>query len=322
MTKKNSPKPDLKIEDLLSGDILLFPPNSIAHGGWVGQAIVLLTGGKVSHSAIFIGEIDGELRVAHAAPPGIVSESFKALLESEPGCYVKRYIEKTSLDPVLAAVDRYVDHENPYPFLNLGVLGLLLLSNRFANKTLTNRIFYDFALLVGLKIMKMIEENRHPGKKPMTCSQFAAQCFTDAGEEYDIKFNKLLVQFKVANSSQEEDSLLNILSTMNMTRRDEMKKMNMESVLNSEDEITANFIHLLEKKDIQTTEHISKENVGIAGTILFKALCEAMTGEIPSSLEDAFRYFSTNRNYYVTPDDLLSNTKNLSDVGYIDKTVL
>ncbi len=332
MGKINLPRPNLKIEDLKPGDVLLFPPNSILNGGWVGQAIVLLTGGKVSHSAVLWGEKDGVLRVAHAAPPGITSESFIALLKAEPGCYVKRNTTKKVLEPVLTVVDRYTDHENPYPFFNLGILGLLLLANRFSEKTIQNSIFYKFALLVSLKIMQIVEKNKHPNKHPMSCSQFVAQCFTDAGNDYEIKFNKLLIQFGVLNSTDEKNSLLNMVASEELemgelemgelTIDDEISKLDAESVLSQEDQIASEFLELLENGTTDTLELVKTEKLGATGKKLLKALCKMMTGKQPSSVEDAIKLLSTNRNYYVTPEDLLSNAKNLVDIGYLDKSVL
>lgn len=324
MTRKGLPQSNLKIEDLKPGDILLFPPNKLGDNGWVGQAIILLTGGQVSHSAVFRGEKDGQLKVAHAEPKGIVSESFIALLESEPGCYVKRHSIKTDLNPVLSVVEKYTDHDNPYPFLNLGVLGLLILENRFSEKTLKNRVFYDFTILIGLKIMKMVEKHKHAGKTPMTCSQFAAQCFTDAGDEYDIKFNKLLIQFGSFNSVIEEDSLLNILNTEDFVLNSQENTIEIEpnTILNREDEIVSDFMQLIEIGETNSAVSVTRGQLGIAGKMLLNALSEALTGKKPSSTEDAIKQLSTNRNYYVTPDDLLSNSNNLTAIGYIDKSVL
>lgn len=329
MPKQELPHPDLKPKDLKYGDILLFPPNELADGGWVGQAIVLLTGGKVSHSAVYCGEKNDERRIAHATPDGIASASFNDLLKSEPGCYVKRHVTETDLKPaVSAAVDKYTDCENPYPFLNLGVLGLLLLANRFSEKTLSNRIFYDFALLIGLKLMEAIQKHKYRDKKPMSCSQFVAQCFTDAGDEYDIRFNKLLIQFGALNAGKGNNSLLNILSFVSLEEENKENDLNINSaILQNEDKIAADFINLLKKEktnsvDFSVNEKSSKKDLGFVGRKLLIALCEALTGNKPSSPEDAIEQLSTNRNYYVTPDDLLSNSSNLSDVGYIDKSVL
>lgn len=323
---KNKPTPNLKPEDLKPGDILLFPPNKWKEGGKVGQIIVLLTGGEVSHAAVY----RGEGKVAHAAPPYIVSGAFEALLRGEPGCYVKRHSTETVLNPVLAAVDKYADHDNPYPFFNLGVLGLLLLSNRFAKKTLSNVIFYNFALWLSVKLMKAAERKIYPGKKPMSCSQFATQCFTDAGENYDIRFRRLLIQFTEAslNANDDKDCLLNLTTQAGFKDWDAMTnelEENTEMMQEQEEQIISDFLELLEKGESSNSSvlnTVDTAKLGKVGQKLLKELCGAITGKTPASPEEALELLSTNRNYFITPEDLHVNAKNLTNVGYIDKTML
>lgn len=323
MDKEKLPIPNLKPEDLKPGDILLFPPNALPEG-WVGQAIVLLTKGTVSHSALYWGEKEGVFMAAHAAPKGIGSVSFPDLVRSEPGCFVRRRNEKEDPEPVLKAIDGYTDHENSYPFFNLAVLGLLMLANRFLNKTLRNRIFYDFALLVSAKLMKAVQEYRHPGKSPMSCSQFVAQCYTDAGDDYDIKFVKLLVQFGELNTTADETSLFDLLG------RDEtleIPETNLDTnqILSMETDVAERFIEWMKNNDNELaveSAHVDEEDLNKVSRKLLKSLCQVFTGTKPASVKEAIKRLSTNRNYFVTPEDLLSNASNLETIGYIDRTAL
>lgn len=324
MSKQKLPEPNLKPEDLKPGDVLLFPPNPMPEG-WVGQAIVLLTKGTVSHTALFCGEVGGVMMVAHAAPGGIVSLPFAGLVSSEPGCFVMRHTEKTDLYPVLKAIDGYADHENPYPFFNLGILGLLLLANCFSEKTLRNRIFYDLALLVSVKLMKAVEKHRFPDKKPMSCSQFAAQCYTDAGKEYDIRFDKLLIQFGELNAVDSQTSLLGLLNVGDMPEVPEMS-INRDYTPDEEMEIAIRFIEWMsgdgKNKLTEASELVNEKDLNKVGRRLLTILCQAFTNTRPSSVKEAVELLATNRNYFVTPEDLFVNTLNLKNTGYIDRTVL
>lgn len=78
-------------------------------------------------------------------------------------------------------------------------------------KTLTSKIFYDFLMLATVKLMKQINE-KYYSKNAMSCSQFVAECYTDAGgRDYNIKFDKLYVQFELKNSCNQNISLLDML---------------------------------------------------------------------------------------------------------------
>lgn len=315
----------MKLEDLKPGDIFLCPPIPLKKGekNWIGWAIILLTGGKVSHSAVYCGERDGELQIAHSDLRGIFYMPLKAFMNEEPGCYVRRHKDQTELSPVIKAVDTYAGKGNPYPVMNFGVLGILLIANKLLKDTLKNKIFYDFALLVGLKIIKEINKRRYPGKDAMTCSQFATQSYTDAGDMYDIKFEKLLLQFGEANSMEDRASLLDYIEPADENEL-QISDEEMNEVFENEDRIVSRFIDLMQgnMNETQPGEPVNKKMLSNVGKRLLMALCEVLTGKKPSSVAEAMDMFSTNRNYFVTPDDLLTNTKNLEDKGYFDKTIM
>lgn len=311
----------MTLEDLKPGDILLCPPIPLSEG-WIGQAIVLLTGGKVSHTAVYCGEENGEPRIAHSDLRGIIYMPLKAFMDEEPGCYIRRYKDRNDLRPVLEAVDTYAGKGNPYPVMNFGVLGLLLIGNKFTKDTLKSRIFYDFALLVSLKLIKEINKHKYPGKNPMTCSQFASQCYTNAGEEYEIKFEKLLLQFNPS------DPVGNSMATclLDYVTFDTENALSIagetEGVTSeNEDRIVSEFIHFMQNDANDMAEPVSDQKLSAVGLKLLMALCEVFTGQQPASVEEAMDMLSSNRNYFVTPDDLLTNTINLEDKGYFDKTI-
>lgn len=314
----------MKLEDLKPGDVLLSPPIPLKEGlkNWIGWAIVLLTGGKVSHSAIYCGEKDGELWMAHSDLRGIIYMPLKAFMDEEPGCYIRRHKDQTELLPVVEAADMYAGKGNPYPVMNFGVLGILLIGNKLLKDTLKNRIFYDFALLVGLKIIKEINKHKYPGKNAMTCSQFVSQCYTDAGDAYDIKFEKLLLEFNQQNALENKSSLLDYIDSAD-TNEIIITDDEMATVLENEDAVVSKFIDLMQNdtNELENSEFVSEEKLSEVGKKLLLALHETFTGEKAPSVTVAIETFSTNRNYFVTPDDLLTNTTNLEDKGYFDKTI-
>lgn len=133
----------MKTKDLKPGDVLLCPPIAMPEG-WIGQAIVLLTGGKVSHAALYCGERNKELQVAHSDLRGIIYMPLQLFIDEEPGFYVARHREQRDLNPVLQAASAYADKGIRYPVSDFAVLGLLILANRFSSNTLKSKIFYNF----------------------------------------------------------------------------------------------------------------------------------------------------------------------------------
>ncbi len=313
----------MTFEDLKPGDILLCPPTPFPEG-WIGQAIILLTGGKVSHTAMYCGEKGGEPRIAHSDLRGIYSMPLKDFLDESPGCYLMRLKDQADLLPVLHAIDSYADKGNPYPVMNFGVLGLLIIGNRLAKDTLRNRAFYDFTMLVGLKIIQEINKHKYKGKHAMTCSQFASQCFTDAGALYDIQFDKLILGFGGVNSIDDRASLLDYIMYDNSNGLPLPDEEDTHAVPANEDQIISNFMGLMrnDSNDITAPEYVEEHELSKAALKLLIALCEAITGVKPSSPGEALDLISSNRNYFVTPDDLLMNAANLEELGYFDKSIL
>lgn len=315
MSKKDLSPINPACVHLMPGDVLLFPPNSIADGGWVGQAIVYFTKGEVSHSAIYCGEIDGVAMIAHAEPNGINYQSFESLLAGEPCCYIRRHTGKLDLTPVLDAVKKYTGNGNSYPFVNLGIIGLLILLNKFSDDRPLNQIVYDFALLVGVKIMKQTQERVHEGETPMMCSQFASQCYTDAGPRYDLKFDKLLLQFGNVPKGEDKPLLLDALpADENLESLPDFD----DAILQGEDHIVANFLDFAYGKEALVSGKVEdKTALKYLAALLLSASCFAITGKKPKTVKEAISQFSTNRNYLVTPDDLFTNASNLQTVGYM-----
>lgn len=309
--------------ELKPGDILLFPPVPFSIEEpltALGHIITAITGGKVSHSAIYCGIVDQIPTVAHADLPGISSFPLQDLLNEEPACFVFRHNKYNSSCPIYKEALGYASANNPYPKLNLGLLGLLLLANRFAEETIKNKFFYDFTLWVSLKIMKVIEKHKHPGKTPMTCSQFAAQCYTDAGVMYDIHFHKLLIQFGALekNDKVSTRSLLGIIQNKQTNSFRDNDIQEIIEIHNNESTIIANFLEFLRNKDgitMSERQTISEDDIEYAGQKLLRAISVAYNGFIPKTINEAIESLSTNRNYFVTPDDLYFNTTNLIDKG-------
>lgn len=309
---------EITAKDLKAGDIILCVPNILKIDGWIGQAIVMLTSGLASHTAVYCGEIEGVQKVAHSNLAGTHYDSLDYFTKNHAGFFVRRYTQNKDLSPVLAAVDRYMHKEkpDPYPIADLVLLGVLVLGKKFLNKTTPDRIIYDFAVLLTVLLMKEINK-RYYTQQSMTCSQFAAQCYTDAKDNYDIKFSKLFIQFDNLNDGQ-NCSLLEFIKEQNGVDPVAVIENQAASYLKQENIIIDDFIKFMNGETglSSSTENVNESNLSVLGTALLWILHKIRTGQYPKSTDDALKQFYTNRNYLVMPDDLLFNATNLTDIGY------
>lgn len=315
--------------DLKAGDILLCPPVPFSKEEpltCLGHIIIKITGGKVSHAAIYSGEINNVPTVSHADLPGIATVRLSDFLQSEHTCYVFRHKYTKDAEAVADIAVRYTIDENPYPVLNLGVLGVLLLMNKFSEGTLKSKLFYDFIVWLSLKIMKEVNKAKYEGKSPMTCSQFAAQCYTDGGEEYDVRFEKMLVQFGQTGLDYNKGNSSTLLSHIlvhreNRNERFETILSDENEVMHNEDQIITRFAQLLdEDENGLSAEHNAVAPMGAvcsAGEALLKALQidHSYVTDASAASNSFDKEKSTNRNYFVAPDDLYFNTTNFEYIG-------
>lgn len=315
----------IKLNDLKVGDVVLYPPHE---GDWLAQAIALLTSGTVNHAAIYYGVKDGKHCVVESVLAGMNINPMPDSIEDLYALPIMRHKNKSDLQPVIDCAQKYINENNPYPYVNLGILALLLINKSFTKATLKSLVIYNITLLLSVKLMKAIQALR-PGQHPMSCSQFTAQCFTDAGEDYNLKFDKLIVQLdKILQCNAldiEKTSLLDILEIaepepMLMATVNDMQA---QEVLENEDLIVADFISLLNSETanqpllmVSKLETANRPIAPIIKKIVF-ALYEMITGKQTDQIQEAIDgiKFSTNRNFLVTPEDININCNNLEHVG-------
>ncbi|MCD8262063.1 MAG: hypothetical protein LUD15_11790 [Bacteroides sp.] len=319
---KNKAK-SLEIKDLKTGDILLCQPND-----WVGKAIVKLTKGKVSHSAIYYGEVNGKPSLVHSHMHGMVFTSLEELFTDykEKVCYVKRNPTQCGIDQILYVAGTYVKEGNPYSYGNLIILAMLGIFGRVSTKIIKHEDYYDFLERMASILMKHLRELIHKGKHPMTCSQFVSQCFTDGGVECDIQFKDLVVDIRLRPHNDDTTSLWEMIRQQG----DEcLSQAHTLTVAEQEDagynpEETAKLLFDLLSGNVEEEKLLSncRKDVVVMGTKLLSILCQVSTGSELLSLSQVIDIPSSDRNFFVTPDDLYSHTKNFVDVGSIDKSIL
>lgn len=340
----------MKKEDLRPGDVVLFPPHK---GDFIAWAISFLTDGEVNHAALCYPDARGQLCVAESIlKDGLVLNPFAEKISKEYPLRVARMKHQNDMIPVLKAAGKYLAEGNNYPNFNLGLLGALLLTKKFVPHTLKNKIIYQFMTLVAGKLMKLVQDKKHPGQHPMSCSQFVAQCFTDAGENYDLKFKNLSIRFeqmtsplmtKAAVASCNEEQSISPLSLLEesipasnvlMTRSASAHQISGAVISDlspaMEMQLTEEFIRVLSEKPqvklLATRSNNSiNDEISLAEMrkpvkdILF-SLNYLIAGKQTEQLQEALDNLkmATARNYFVSPQDIWTNCpESLEKVGLL-----
>lgn len=323
------------IEDLRVGDILVFPAPEESK---LSQAIALLTDSSVSHAALMY-KIDDELLIAESTIGGI---RLTPLPDEQP--FVRRYhLNAEELNKLLNSIEHYIQDETDYAYVDLVLLGILLVYKRFSKKTLTNKIFYTFLEHVARLLAETVNNLFSKGKIPMVCSQYVAQCFVDA--ECPLKFNKMVVDWGYSIESfelaRENDrlSLITLLGTIpypsNMRAKSKVNVLN----INEESEIFNNFIHLIKSEKNAENEKSARKDKHVEINELSPIYCSETldlsdlvipTREIANSLNIILTDKSVvnkiqqmNGSYekevfFVTPADLYLNCSNVEPIGQLD----
>lgn len=312
----------MKKEELQKGDIILFPPHD---GDFIAKAIAFLTDGEVNHAALcYPGE--RELMIAESIlKDGLVLNPFPEHIDKKYPLRICRMKSALDIEPLIKVAGKYLNESNAYPNFNLGMLGVLLLFKKFAPHTIKNHYFYLFMGLIASRLMKLVRERVYVGKHPMSCSQFVAQCFTDAGKDYDLHFDQLVVQFDSMQLSSgmtrtvENDMIapIDLLSRNETVHLDNVDNFDLELKMSDEEAwvLTNCFIDILnDNEDIITcstnTEIVSSTKLTVVLRSIVLSLYELCTGEKTENVNEAVSVLqsSTMRNYFVSPQDILKNS--------------
>lgn len=313
---------EINLNDLQVGDILVFPaPEDSA----LSQAIALLTDSSVSHGAL-LSEVGERYIVAETATKGLAYNP----LPKDESPYVLRYkLSDAQREELLHVVQAYISEGNDYGYADLIMLGLLLLFKKFSKKTLTNKILYQLLIVISIPLQKVIQKYLTESKHPMVCSQFVAQCYTDA--DCDLQFSQMVIAYGPLNKAIAEiNSLAEKAATWQTETPEAGEEMpHLADSDMDENEIMKQFVGLLrEEKHLLTlpnqthdeeqaqTTIFSEPSLVAPGQKLAQILAPVLSELSKSSTDDSHK-MSTLRNCFVTPVDLLSNCTNTVKVGQL-----
>lgn len=297
----------MEINQLKEGDILLFSPEK---GSFISWAITFLTNAPVSHAAIYYNG-NKELLVEES-PPQVRSADVKERFKGR-NISVMRHYENLDMNPVINAASSYLNSDEPYDDVGLYMVGLLLIYKKFSINNLKQKIIIKILKKITAKITKLILEHKYPDKNPMVCSQFAAQCYEDAGNKYKLILENQILKL---SESEKEKSLLELVTEQNEKINLKVEGLALENLveepLESGEELCKK-LHdaFIEENPENGTFEISNELYEAVNNFTY------VNKTIIKSNENALKLSIDQSNMFITPGDLLYNCKNLKKIGEI-----
>lgn len=320
---------NLNVDDLQKGDVLLFEGMK---DDFISAAIMFLTDSEVSHSAMTYHEKDGEQQASlvHEASPKVpVSVREAAKTFGDRAITVRRLTQEVDPQKLIAAADRYLLEKAPYNNNGLYLVGVIMIYRKispfFIKNKKISRWLEKLLRLAAQLATHYINSKKFPKNHPMTCSQFVAQCYDDAG--YPLFADQL-------TANAEPDTLLDrvALTLQNNPQmlQDRMTSSNVPEVSEADiiDEASWVCKALTEELQNQLTGNAIPDSVDAeTDDALVAAAAEfAMShyelhnpddGQLMSnSINDRLAWLKEQRNLFVSPADLLNSGK-LTTAGVI-----
>lgn len=316
----------MRKEDLKVGDVILYPPHK---DDILAQLIAMFTDGEVNHAALLYDNNPEKLKVIESVLNGVGINDVP-VTGSDYYLKVFRKTDVDSLKPVIMAAERY--NGNEYPYANLGLLAILILFGKKTAGFKNQKMLFRIAKAVTLGLMLLIQKTVHEGRNVMSCSQFVAQSFSDAGEDLSLKFSKLLVDedgglcLKNNSCGAESETMFSQLKNLHTEDYEVLvdKEFSKENCgVNMAMDMNNLLVSCLVDNDQQDnktfllTNHSNFKNVALG---LLSVMDMYVTGNKKGRpVGDILRDFRSDkyRNFFVTPEDININCTNIEYIGNI-----
>lgn len=324
---------NLTTNDLQKGDVLLFEGMK---DDFISAAIMFLTDSNVSHSAMTYHEKDGaqDATLVHEASPKVpvsVKEATKTF--GDRPITVRRLTRPVEQQKLIAAADRYLLEKAPYNNNGLYLVGIILIYKKMSPFFIKNKkisFLMEKLLRLSAKLVThYINSKKFPKNHPMTCSQFVAQCYDDAGYpliSYDLMSNaaKDTLLDQVAVKLQEEPRLLQdralfanqpdlseaeIVAEANQISKELTEELQNQLASNSLESSSMQDLHGAEADDGLVT-------AAAEFAMRHYELSNSDSDLMSNSLAGPIEWLKEQRNLFVSPADLLNSDK-LETTGII-----
>ncbi|ACS79300.1 hypothetical protein [Maridesulfovibrio salexigens] len=310
----------MDIQKLKAGDVLLF---SAEKGSFISWVITFLTDAQVSHAAMFY-DVPEQLIIEESPPQVAINKAFERFKGRE--ITVRRLKEELPMVPVIKVAKAYLNDDEPYDQSGLYLVGLLLLYRKFTPSSAKQRVMIRIFKKITASIVDYIHKHQSPGKEPMVCSQFVAQCYANAGPEYKLKFKKGLLQKSATAQLEDKNLIEQVLQRLDQEEPPQTQRL-LQSVLEPEKETFLSGEDLcqelkeafLDESDIVSVSISDEFTEAVAQFAYAHHL--ATTGQavelsgqnVPQLLRDLNDY----ENMFTTPGDLLKSCESLESICVI-----
>ena len=283
----------MEIADLKVGDVVLF---SAEKGSFISWAITFLTDAPVSHAALFYGDNQAQPSLIEETPPAV------------------------AINP---AAKSYYNNVEPYDNAGLYMVGMLLIYKKFTPDTLTQKIIIKILKKLTATLDAYINNHQYPGKKPMVCSQFDAQCYEDAGPQYQLQFSGNVLSQAVGAS------LLDQAITLVESDRERFAGLLraplikvQEEPTETAEELCAELKAAFEQRPAMAATVTLSVDLAVAIQQFAEVNSQYLAGELrlasaTTDITAPLQLLKTNENMFISPGDLLLHCTNLKDVGTI-----
>lgn len=287
----------MEIKELQQGDILLF---SAEQGSFISWAITFLTNAPVSHAAMYYDAT--KQSIIEETPPQIAVNDAAKRFKGRT-IHAHRLAKTLPMQPVIDKATGYLNNLEPYDKAGLYTIGLLLIYKKISLNTKAQRVIIRILKKLTASIMDHIHRHKTPGKTPMACSQFVAQCYEDAGTEYQLKFKNSVLE---ANSLSLLEQAINLVETSNEL---------ITSIDTSATPVLADAETLCKelKEAVETNQPEATMDNQLAQAIAEFSMAHATTDNAIQAMNDLASHLSM----YIFPGDLLLHCTNTKKVGEI-----
>lgn len=297
----------LSLNDLHPADVLLFSPEKKSFISW---AITFLTNAPISHAAMYFETCPPT--IVEETPPQVTTNPAEKRFKGRT-IHVYRHTTASPLTPVTQAARQHLNNQEPYDHAGLYMVGLLLMYKKFSITSPKQQVIIRILKKLTATITQFIQQQQTPGKHPMVCSQFVAQCFDDAGSAFRLQFRHA-TQLDSAIGETLLDKAADWMKQRQVTFN--QYDMNAEPETASDEALCEALHHAFMDNNTQPTPAMTD---ALAEAIYYFAQAHASLLDLDTTVRrfDPLAALRTNQNMFVSPGDLMRHCTNLTPIGIV-----
>lgn len=318
----------ITLSDIKPGDLMLFT----APDAPLSQLIAKLTHSSVSHA----GLVDyNPVYVLNEQPEGAIRSILNP--PNERAIYIRRLCTSPDTTKVADIATKYINEALPYPMSNLVFIGVYLLTGDLILDKKASKLVCALVKLATYKIMDYLNHRKYGDVTPMICSQFAVHCYNEAcatyGTDYKIKFNEKVTTIKTLIESILDFLKKRPLKTYNLAL-DALEENFTVQKDQSVDSLCEQLLSHMNSTDLASNvqeDAFLEELISVFlqyATALTHLMNPIIAWDLATISEpmktpqivDLLNSIMSFQETFITPEDLLSNTTNVEDVGLLTYT--